>query len=252
MKTTFIYTLSDPRSHAVRYVGKTDTPLSRFKTHLRCRDNTIRSKWIGSLLAVGAIPVLEVLDEVPFKDWMFWEQHWIQVMRGWGFDLVNGDNGGLGHYRLPEHVARKISETLKGRRLPQRWKQVSAYSLDGKFVKTYACALDAAQDTGAHSANIRRAIKANRSAVGLLWAFGELPSIDSPYINGRIPTSEKRRLASVAIGRAKKGTKLSLEARQKMSLAARRKFASGWTPSAEAIAKMSAASKTWWRSRGGV
>lgn len=224
MKTTFIYTLSDPRTGLVRYVGKTDTPLIRAKEHLK-RGLSVKAKWVQSLRAAGVSPLLEILDEVPFGDWMFWEQYWIQTMRGWGFRLVNGDNGGLGHFRLPLSVAAKISKTLKGRPLPERQRSVAQYTLDGDLVGVHPSFVAAARSVGATThANICRGIKKNRAACGFLWRHGvNAPAkIESPYINGRIPISAERRAQIGEFSRRfMRGRKVSEETRRKQSIAAK-------------------------------
>jgi hypothetical protein len=227
VNTTYIYTLSDPRNGAVRYVGKTDTPSRRARTHLKREPgHTHKGKWVQSLLIAGVKPTLEVLDEVPYSEWMFWEQHWVQVLRGWGFDLVNGDNGGLGHFRVTADLARKISATLKGRKLPERWKKVSAYALDGTFVRTFDSVSDAAKATGTSTANLVTGIQKNRAAGGFLWRYEASPKIDSPYVDGKIPISEKHRMAAALVSRQRKGKPLTPEHRQKMAKSARKRWES--------------------------
>lgn len=250
MTTTFIYTLADPRTNLIRYVGKTDAPASRAKSHLR-RDRSIKAKWIQSLVSAGVHPVLEILDEVPFEEWMLWEQYWITVMRGWGFDLVNGDNGGLGHYRLSAEIVAKISKTLKGRPIPDRRIRVYSYHLDGTFAAEYPGVGIAANATGAHHANISRGARKNRAAGGFLWSYERKDAIDTPYINGRIPVSDKHRDAARLVGLSRRGLPLSPRHRAILSAAALRKFhVKGWTHSEEGRKKMSEASRKWHASKG--
>lgn len=98
MKTTFIYSLSDPRTNQIRYVGKTNNPKERLVNHCnpaRYRP-TYKFNWIKELRGLGLKPILEVIDEVPLDDWKFWEKFWIQLVKSWGFLLVNHTNGGDG------------------------------------------------------------------------------------------------------------------------------------------------------------
>ena len=51
---------------------------------------------------------LEIIDEVPVDEWMYWEKYWIEQFRQWGFKLVNGNKGGAG--------------PSKGTKKPKGWK----------------------------------------------------------------------------------------------------------------------------------
>jgi len=95
---TNIYTLSDPRTNEVRYVGKANNINQRYKAHLnRARDHqTHKRNWIESLKRDGLKPIIEIIDVVPIEEWIYWETYWISQMKAWGFDLVNNTNGGDG------------------------------------------------------------------------------------------------------------------------------------------------------------
>lgn len=96
MKTTFLYTLSDPRNGKIRYVGKSDNPDKRLSSHLRDRRLSHKRTWIDGLRQEGLVPTLDLLDEVPERDWEFWEQEYIRVFRAIGIRLVNMTDGGEG------------------------------------------------------------------------------------------------------------------------------------------------------------
>ena len=75
MDTTYIYTLTDPISGLIRYVGKSDKPNKRIKEHIR-KSNigvTHKNNCIKSLLRNGLTPIIEVIDEVPMCEWGFWK-----------------------------------------------------------------------------------------------------------------------------------------------------------------------------------
>jgi group I intron endonuclease len=112
---TNIYLLKDPISNEVRYVGKSDNPDKRFKEHIKKAkySKTHKNNWILSLKDNGLIPILEIIDQVPSNECGFWEQHWIDQMKSWGFSLTNIANGGVGG-NLGLVVNRKISEKKKG------------------------------------------------------------------------------------------------------------------------------------------
>lgn len=98
METTNIYTLTDPRTNKIRYVGKANNVSQRYKAHLnRARKHQIHKKnWIESLKREGLKPIIDVIDIVPINEWIFWETYWISQIKTWGYDLINYTNGGDG------------------------------------------------------------------------------------------------------------------------------------------------------------
>lgn len=115
-KLTYIYSLSDPNTNQIRYVGKSDNPQIRLNEHIRkCKySNTHKNNWIKSLLNKNLKPVMEILDIVSINDCGFWENYWIIMMKTWGFELTNIANGGIGG-NLGPIVNAKISKKLKNR-----------------------------------------------------------------------------------------------------------------------------------------
>lgn len=158
MGTTFIYTLSDPRTDEVRYVGKSNDPVSRLKSHMS-QAKTHKGWWIKNLVKSGFMPVMDVIDEVPDSEWAFWEQHWIQVFSGWGFSLTNGDAGGLGTGRSTPELKAKISKTLSGRTYPERWRRVAGYTKDGMFAFEAISKSAASDYLETSSSNVTTAIR---------------------------------------------------------------------------------------------
>lgn len=64
-ETLYIYTLSDPRDNAPRYVGITKNLKVRKYTHNSCVGST--GKWVWELRRLGLRPVLTVIKEFPGK-----------------------------------------------------------------------------------------------------------------------------------------------------------------------------------------
>lgn len=96
-ETVAIYTLSDPRNGAVRYVGVTTRTLTaRLRGHLRYRGNDHRTAWVQSLVRLGLAPAIAEIDRVPIEERGAGEQRWIDHYRSQGADLTNGTRGGLG------------------------------------------------------------------------------------------------------------------------------------------------------------
>ena len=62
----YIYTLSDPRTNIIRYVGKTNNIKNRLKSHI-CqskKSRTHKDNWVNSLLKLNLKPIIEILDVV--------------------------------------------------------------------------------------------------------------------------------------------------------------------------------------------
>lgn len=86
-----IYTLSDPISKEIRYVGITTQPIqNRLYSHLSCRYNAKKYKWICNLKKRKLRPIIEELDYVVASKSKREENFWIEQFRGMGFNLLNG------------------------------------------------------------------------------------------------------------------------------------------------------------------
>lgn len=93
----FIYSLSDPRTGEIRYIGKSVNPNYRLRKHIirSKKEKYHRANWIRSLLSAGLKPVLDIVDEVPEDCWQALEAAYIQFFReDEGCDLVNSTPGG--------------------------------------------------------------------------------------------------------------------------------------------------------------
>lgn len=91
-----IYALRDPRTGALRYIGKANCARRRFVTHQRDahRRNTPVYAWWRDLLAEGCSPVLEILDNtVTEATWAAQERELIATYR-LVYDLLNVAPGG--------------------------------------------------------------------------------------------------------------------------------------------------------------
>lgn len=88
--TTYIYTLSDPRTNAVRYVGRTIAPEQRFYAHKMSYDGTPKANWILELKNEGVLPDMVIIDSADDKmDAQEKEQYWINCCRADGCNLLN-------------------------------------------------------------------------------------------------------------------------------------------------------------------
>lgn len=132
----WIYTLSDPETFQIRYVGKTNNLKRRYATHttsFHSKSHVVN--WIKSLKSRGLKPIMEVLDEVDDNVWVIMEQYWIAQIKAWGFNLVNltiGGEGvaGYGHPLSHEHIER-LRKVHKGKVLSQEVRDKIARTLKG-------------------------------------------------------------------------------------------------------------------------
>lgn len=118
LRDTFIYTLADPLTGDVRYVGKADNLNRRLTMHLMesKTETHRRAQWIKSVISTGSKPIIEVLDIVPSNCWEKYERYWIAQFRSWGFNLVNGSDGGDGTVIWTDVMRQRMSSIKKGQK----------------------------------------------------------------------------------------------------------------------------------------
>jgi len=115
MKTVFIYSLDDPKTNEPRYIGKAVNTKNRFSAHLKDKAQTYKTNWIKSLKKENLVPVLSVIDEVNENEWSFWEQHYIDLYKSWGFKLTNLTPGGIGIKFYTFEMRKKMSLAKLGK-----------------------------------------------------------------------------------------------------------------------------------------
>jgi hypothetical protein len=119
-----VYTLTDPRTNEVRYVGWTTNLPRRFREHLsegrRRHSQSRKHTWISGVIADGFLPIATVVEEGMGPEWEAVERKWIAAYRALGCELTNetsGGNGMLGRVIAPE-TRKKISATKRARGIP--------------------------------------------------------------------------------------------------------------------------------------
>jgi len=117
METTNIYVLKDPNTGLVRYVGKANRINTRLNVHICLAKNpkTHKAAWVNSLLTKGQKPAVEVIDEVPYECWQFWERHYIKMYKAMGAELTNLTDGGEG-IEMTESIKEKIRANTLGKK----------------------------------------------------------------------------------------------------------------------------------------
>jgi hypothetical protein len=118
----YIYTLECPISNEIRYIGKTNDLLKRYRNHISLKSlarngNKHLENWIKKILSKNKKPIIKILDKVPDNDWEIYEIYWIAQFKAWNFKLLNIlEGGGTGHSgrHLSEEHKRKLSLATKG------------------------------------------------------------------------------------------------------------------------------------------
>lgn len=128
MEYTNIYSLSDPKTGEIRYIGKTYNHLrKRLYAHINeCKSGNKSHKinWIKSILSNGDVPIISTIDIVPTSDWEYWEKYWIEQFRQWGFNLTNITPGGYDNsYKRTNDTKQKMRVSKLGTTLSDSHKK---------------------------------------------------------------------------------------------------------------------------------
>jgi hypothetical protein len=199
MNKKFIYTLSDPDTGLVRYIGKTNDIKKRFSKHLSNNSlsaSTKKNNWIISLLKNNQIPVIEILDEVDSSNIDFYEIFYISLFKSWGFQLLNDTNGGDG-YDWTGRNHKSVSKLKNKINSPHR-KSVAQFDLNGSLISEYHSLREAALSVGGDRSHISRACKGLlKTSSGFKWKFiDRINNHDFLEVKNRIIKYEKPRIDS--------------------------------------------------------
>lgn len=119
-RTWVIYSLIDPCSGEVRYIGWTTRPRSRLHVHLsnaRRGETYYVSRWIARLLSEDKQPIMQIIATGKGAGYAEAEQQWIARYRAWGCRLTNLTDGGDGAigYRHSAKSKERMSSAKKGK-----------------------------------------------------------------------------------------------------------------------------------------
>jgi hypothetical protein len=113
-----IYTLSDPRTRAIRYVGYSVDARKRLSAHLIDASTSHKALWIQSLRRHGVQPLLMVIEVVSsVEEARLREIYWSDRFRREGCDLTNTAPCGSLSPMLNPAIARKVGLTQRGKKL---------------------------------------------------------------------------------------------------------------------------------------
>jgi NUMOD3 motif len=143
--SVFIYTLIDPLTNSIRYIGQSIRPMERLTNHCNDKSECHRTHWIQSLLKQEMRPLLLVLDCVASDDdWRTVERDWIAYGRERGWSLTNGTDGGDGTMGLSAESRARIRAAWIGRKhSPESRIKIGAASRGRKHTEEFKQRLSA-------------------------------------------------------------------------------------------------------------
>ena len=101
----FIYTLIDPITNEIRYVGKANNPERRLEAHIYGSlesSNPHKHRWIKKLRKSGLKPILHVIEICADSEWKQREIYWTAKYRKANHKLLNISKGGAAGDMSPE------------------------------------------------------------------------------------------------------------------------------------------------------
>ena len=197
-----IYTLKDPITKEIKYIGRTKNNLkARLRGHLsRAKRNIFKTKkdyWLLNLCSLNSKPLIETLLTIEgWEESYKIEQQLIEKYIKDGYFLLNLHDKGPGHLRnITKEQKIKISETVK--RLHKegvydsRGIPLTIYDLNGNKIKTFKNARETANFIGVSLKHLENSIKRNDKRVKLYQVRKEnKEKIEQyPYFwKNRVPT----------------------------------------------------------------
>lgn len=146
----YIYTLSDPISLDIRYIGKTKNLKDRLQRHMSPYNLkqtwNPKNKWLKNLKNNNLKPIIELLDIGNENTIDNLEVYWISQFNTWGFNLKNVAKGGQNPNPKGERLKKEHIDSLKNsnkNKIP-----VIQYTLNNEVVCEYESIKDAILKTG--------------------------------------------------------------------------------------------------------
>lgn len=120
VKEWYVYTLSDPRTNEVRYVGWTVNTAQRLREHISKSKNekSHKARWVNQLTSLDIRPIIAVIESGTGDGWQDAECRWIAYHRSIGTRLTNNTNGGQGNtgYKHTPEAIEKMASSKRGRK----------------------------------------------------------------------------------------------------------------------------------------
>jgi hypothetical protein len=194
-----IYSLKDPETNEIRYVGKTISPLyKRLSSHYRDKNISYKTHWINSLKEKGVKPIIKIIEICDENNWEEREKYWISYYRE-KTRLTNYLNGGQGQQKGYKHTdeakekireaakkqfkgrffkGMKFSEEINNKRKDALKKPVFQFSKTGELIKKWDGIIDASETLNIDQNAIQSVLKGkNIFSGGFHWSYNETHNI---------------------------------------------------------------------------
>lgn len=220
-----IYTLNDPETGEVRYVGKTISPLyKRLSSHYRDKKHSYKTNWITKLKEKNLKPIINLIEICDENNWEEREKYWIAYYRKHS-KLTNYLDGGQGQqkgYKHTDEAKEKIRlasiQNTKGKfykgqcfeteinkkRAESNKKNIYQYSIDGVLIKKWDGIIDASNELKINKNNIISVLKGKTlTAGGYIWSHHEKVKVlnkksNTAIIVTNVNTNETKEFNSIA------------------------------------------------------
>lgn len=156
----YIYSLKDPITNKIRYIGKTTNIQKRYYYHCSNyhlnNENTHRSNWIKSLKNQNLKPIIEIIEEC--ENWQEREIYWIKYHKDLGYDLCNHTIGGDGGKGFSQYKEFKVYQ----------------YDKSGKLLNIYNSTREASLLTSTKLADMQKCLRGlYKTANNYHWSKNE-------------------------------------------------------------------------------
>jgi predicted GIY-YIG superfamily endonuclease len=180
-----IYTLTDPSTNKIRYVGQTNDPKRRLSRHINnsraFKDKRHISNWIRSLTSA---PIMDIIEVCEYSIRNSRENYWIDYYKNQGCNLCNSSNGGAGAgignknclgRVMSKQTRQKIANANKGNtnglgnKGGKPSKTIYQYDKNKILIAVYDSIQNAVKATGYNRITIRRNIQNISSSNLFIW-----------------------------------------------------------------------------------
>lgn len=121
----YIYTLSDPSTMEIRYVGQTNEPKRRLNDHISSSINessdsydTYKARWIRKILNNNLVPIMSIIDSCSsFEESNKLEKIYVENLTKDGYRLTNSHVSDVTEFSI--ETKKKMSSAKKGKTLEE-------------------------------------------------------------------------------------------------------------------------------------
>lgn len=126
-----IYSLIDPVTDEIRYIGQTCRTLNRrLNNHLWCDHNKYKTEWLNSLRKKGMRPIIKLIEKCNKDERFEREKYWINFY-GKLYNLLNfTEDGSVGYKK--EHNMEIMLSKIKGSKITDEHKKAISEANKGR------------------------------------------------------------------------------------------------------------------------